>query len=220
MVTVDASARWDTDLLVRWQELAADLSLAPAHQTVARRAMAAYGEPHRHYHTKAHLVAVLAVLDELWSNGGSAPASCRAAAWFHDVVYDPRRDDNEEASARVAATELGNAAAAAQTIREVEQLVLATKTHRLVAGVAGAGELLDADLAILGAPADRYDLYAEAIRLEYGHLDDETFRRGRAALLVTLLERPQLFFTELARRRFEAGARANIERELSTLAER
>lgn len=219
-MTVDAATHWDAELLARWQQLAADLALAPAHRAVARRVMAAYGEPHRCYHTKGHLAAVLTVLDELWSGGGSAPAPCRAAAWFHDVVYDPRRDDNEEASARVAASELGIALADPHTIREVEQLVLATKTHRLVGGVPGAGELLDADLAILGAPADRYDSYAEAIRHEYGHLDDETFRKGRAAVLVTLLDRPQLYFTEPARRRFEAGARANLERELSTLVER
>jgi predicted metal-dependent HD superfamily phosphohydrolase len=220
MVTVGAPERWDADLLVRWQVLAADLTLAPGHQGVARRVMAAYGEPHRHYHTKAHLAAVLTVLDQLWSGGGSAPASSRAAAWFHDVVYDTHRDDNEEASARLAATELGNVGAASQTIRAIELLILATKTHRLAGVVPGAGELLDADLAILGAPADRYDLYADAIRQEYGHLDDESFRSGRAAVLATLLERPQLFFTEPGRRRFEAGARANLERELAALADR
>jgi predicted metal-dependent HD superfamily phosphohydrolase len=54
------------------------------------------------------------------------------------------------------------------------------------------------------------------IRAEYGHLTDEEWRRGRAAVLRALLERPALFHTPpLAGR--DRAARANMTAELSDL---
>jgi predicted metal-dependent HD superfamily phosphohydrolase len=203
-------------LLERWHGLAADLGLGPGHEEVARRLLAAYSGAERHYHTDAHLAAVLTVLDELWRGPGVVPAVARAAAWFHDAVYDPRASDNEAASARLAATELGRAGAPPEDVRDVERLILSTQTHELVE-VAGAPELLDADLAVLGASGRSYDAYAAAIRREYAHLDAEVYRVGRLAVLTGLLERRRLFVTATGRRLFEARARANLEREIAQL---
>ena len=77
--------------------------------------------------------------------------------------------------------------------------------------------LSDADLAVLAAPPDRYASYVAGVREEYAHLDEETFRRGRAQVLASFAERPALFSTDHARDRWEAAARANLASELAGL---
>jgi predicted metal-dependent HD superfamily phosphohydrolase len=78
-----------------------------------------------------------------------------------------------------------------------------------------AAAFLDADLAILGSAPARYDEYAAQIRREYAHIPAALFRSGRASLMRAFLARPRIYATEEFRERFEAQARANIERELS-----
>ena len=50
---------------------------------------ARWAEPHRRYHTTAHLHAVLSNVDTLAAQADD-PDLVRLAAWFHDAVYDPR----------------------------------------------------------------------------------------------------------------------------------
>ncbi|MPY95739.1 MAG: metal-dependent phosphohydrolase [Acidimicrobiia bacterium] len=177
--------------------------------------LAAYGEPHRRYHGTAHLEMVLRVLDELHAPGRPT-AAARAALWFHDAVYDARRGDNEAASAALARARLGALGVAADEVERIAALVEATAEHVEVP-VPGAAELLDADLSVLGAERPAYEAYVAGVRAEYGHLDDESFRRGRAAVLRRLAERPQLFRSERGRASFDASARANLAQELRRL---
>ena len=77
--------------------------------------------------------------------------------------------------------------------------------------------LCDADLAILASGPERYQVYVEAVRAEYEHVDDRTFAAGRAAVLRGLLARDPMFSTPTGRDRWEAAARANVTAELARL---
>jgi predicted metal-dependent HD superfamily phosphohydrolase len=199
------------DLLDRWIALAGAETRRLGAELVAH-----YGEPHRRYHTRDHLVAVLDLVDELAGAAADADA-VRLAAWFHDAVYDPKRDDNEERSARLARRMLADTDLPPDRIEEVARLALLTRTHAPSAGDANGQVLCDADLAILAAgPAD-YAAYAAAVREEYSFVPDEVFTAGRADVLASLLELPSLFHTPAARERFEATARHNLETELTLL---
>lgn len=178
--------------------------------------VAAYADSSRGYHDTRHLSEVLDRLDELSSNGAAYDATpVRLAAWFHDAVYDGERDA-EERSAAWAEDALAPVAPA-PVVAEVARLVRLTETHAPDDGDANGCALSDADLAILAAPRERYDEYVAAVRREYGHLPDKIFSAGRADVLRALAEKPQLFHTAYARERWEAAARANLERELATL---
>ena len=72
----------------------------PGSEQLREELLRRWGEPHRHYHDRRHLSEVLAALPD------DAPRAVRLAAWYHDAVYDPTRDDNEEASARLAREQL------------------------------------------------------------------------------------------------------------------
>jgi predicted metal-dependent HD superfamily phosphohydrolase len=55
----------------------------------------------RHYHNLTHILQVLQIIDEMRPQAEN-PAALEFAAWFHDIIYDPKAKDNEEKSAEYA----------------------------------------------------------------------------------------------------------------------
>jgi predicted metal-dependent HD superfamily phosphohydrolase len=92
-----------------------------------------------------------------------------------------------------------------------------TERHRPTADDRRGQLLSDADLAILAAPAERYDDYVRDVRKEYAAVPDDDFARGRAAVLDDLLAKDSLFHTETARDLWEERARGNVTAELARL---
>lgn len=179
-----------------------------------------YAEPHRRYHTLAHVEAVLheaGQLAEACRLDETARAVVVLAACCHDVVYGGRPGADEAASGEWGRRELAAAGVPEAATARVVALVQATGTHVAPAADVSAHVLLDADLAVLGAEPAAYDAYAAAVRAEYRHLGPAQWRRGRAAVLAGLLQRDPLYQTELARRRWEARARDNLRREMAAL---
>src|SRR5262249_17863712 len=125
-------------------------------------------------------------------------------------------NDNEERSADMARAALGELAVAPQLIDRVEQLILATKTHR-TDGDPGAEVLLDADLAILGSDPARYDWYADAIRREYAWVPESAYRPGRPRIWQQFLDRAGIYRTPPMQSAREDQARANLRREMVRL---
>lgn len=208
----------DTALHDSWRELTAAVGIEPEPAgALFGRLVDRYTEDHRAYHVLAHIRHVLATVDMLLADGCPAedPAAIRLAGWFHDAVYDPRAADNEAASARLAQDELGALGVDEDRTSRVAQLVLATSDHRPRGE--DAKVLVDADLAILAADPHTYDLYRRAIRVEYGHVEETVFRKGRAEVLEALLAREHLFSTPVMRSRGEAVARRNLRLELDDL---
>ena len=178
-----------------------------------------WSEPHRHYHTLDHLATVLRIISDHAATA-SDPAAVTLAAWFHDAVYDPRRVDNEEASALLAEANLPVLQAPPDLVAEVARLVRLTASHDPTAGDRNGSLITDADLAILAADPDTYWRYTGAIRREYAHVPDAAFAAGRAAVLRNLLDLPVLFHTPALRARWEDAARHNITSELAELRDR
>lgn len=197
-------------LIDRWRTALRDAGCPSASVDGAGEALLdRWREPHRRYHTVAHLTAMLSIVE-------SATAPVRLAVWYHDAVYDPRAagDANERASAALASTELTTLGLPAPVVAEVHRLVLLTATHAAEPGDDNGALLCDADLAILASPPAEYDVYAAAVREEYAHVPDEAFRAGRAAVLSHLLALPTLYRLHTE---WEEPARANVARELAVL---
>ena len=179
----------------------------------AENLLARWSEPQRRYHTVEHLTAVLDRVDVL-EEYADDPAAVRLAVWFHDAVYLPERDTNEERSARLAERALPELGI---DPGEVARLVRLTVTHDPADDDRDGQVLCDADLAVLASPAPGYAAYAAAVREEYGFVPDEAFRAGRAAVLRQLLDLPRLFRTPYGAREWEEAARGNLREELATL---
>ena len=198
-----------------WARLVGD---SPTSRTEWAAVVAAWSEPHRRYHDLAHLAAVLGLVDALAPAADDADA-VRLAAWYHDVVYDPRSAENEARSAGRARAGL-RGLVDDERLAEVERLVLLTAGHDPGPDDANGAVLCDADLAVLAAPPEAYAAYASAVRAEYGHLSDADFTAGRIAVLEHLLALPALYRLPEADERWTATARANLTAELGLLRER
>ncbi|MGH7753799.1 MAG: HD domain-containing protein [Gemmatimonadales bacterium] len=205
-----------SDLLLAWRDALPVSAPESAASRVGDDLLTRWGEAHRHYHTVAHLSAVLRIIDD-YSDRAADAGAVKLAAWFHDAIYDPQRVDNEEASALLAEATLPDLGVDAARLAEVARLIRLTASHDPLPGDRNGGLLTDADLAILAAEPQVYRAYTLAIRREYAHIPDDAFEAGRAAVLHNLLALPRMFHTPVLRDRWEEAARHNISWELSAL---
>jgi predicted metal-dependent HD superfamily phosphohydrolase len=174
-----------------------------------------YSENGRFYHNLIHIEAVLNHIQPCLSQAEN-PVTLQLAAWFHDVIYDAQRHDNEAQSALFAREFLAKLGFSGDEISEVERLIMLTVGHETSFSDLDGHILLDADLAILAAEPAQYDAYAQAIRQEYVHVPDEAYLVGRGQVLKRLGERPFLYHLP-EHQNWEAKARENMQREWTGL---
>ncbi len=201
----------------RWDGLWPPLGCRPPSAEYYVELVDYYREPGRAYHNLLHLSACLRQLDTV-AHQLRAPAEIEVALWCHDVIYDPRRQDNEAASAAWANDLLITAHAAPALITRISELILLTR-HNQSPLDGDAALLLDIDLAILGAPQPRFDEYERQIRQEYHWVSWPTYCTRRRAVLQTFLDRPTIYQTTIFQEQFESAARANLARSLALLAQ-
>ena len=196
-----------------WRDLGAETVDPSLHGTL----LACWREPHRHYHTEQHLRECLEQLDAA-RDDAERPAEVALALWFHDAIYDPQAVDNERRSAEWARQSVLRAGLPDAVAQRIASLVLATQHGAISPGPDPDAELLlDIDLSILGAPPVRFDEYERQVRAEYAHLDEASWRAGRARVLQAFLNRPRLYATERFHAAREAQARANLAQSLGRL---
>lgn len=175
-----------------------------------------YSEPGRHYHNLRHVAEMLRLLGQFEADAEDYTA-VRFAAWFHDAVYDTRKQTNEEESAALAERALGELGVPPRTAALTRRLILATKGHEAAGDLPDLGLFLDADLSILGAEEETYTAYSEAIRREYAWVPEAAYRAGRLKVLTSFLRRERLYYTDPLAERLEATARRNLSNEISAL---
>ncbi|MDO8799673.1 phosphohydrolase [Phenylobacterium sp.] len=179
---------------------------------------AAYAQPHRRYHTRTHIEQCLALLDQVPDLMDSERQVLTYAIWWHDAVYDPTASDNEAKSAEMAKRDLRDLDVSLHAREEVARLIRLTAGH-LVEEEDRLGEILvSIDLAILAAAPLDYDAYAHQVREEYAHVPDAAWRAGRAKVMQHFLDAPVIYPDPAFRALFEDVARANIAREIASLA--
>ncbi|WP_201548085.1 hypothetical protein [Psychrobacter sp. Pi2-1] len=180
-----------------------------------------YGELQRAYHTLNHIEQLLVQFENI-KHYLAEPHITALALYYHDVIYDPTRSDNELKSADFATDALSPYLSPEQC-RQIHALIMMTANHKIDTLVDSdkyndAAYLLDMDLSILGAPWPTYRQYAKAIRQEYAHVADDSYRDGRTAVLQGLLAHPKLYLTDHYCNQLETQARDNIKYELASLA--
>ncbi len=199
----------------RFIALARRLGATADPAAVAENLLHRWAEPARTYHSLRHLADCLAQLD-------AAPADAverdlvETALWFHDAVYDPRKNDNEDRSAELARERLAELGVAATQADMVTTLVLLTRHSERPEDPEGR-LVCDIDLSILGRPSDEFDRYDREIRAEYRWVPEAHYRRERAAVLRGFLARVPLYLTPHFRARYEQLARINLGRAISRL---
>ncbi len=200
--------------LNRWQQLCQTLGIVATHaiEREFERLGAAYGEPHRVYHTAQHINECLDLLDDL--EGIVRPQKLSALAmalWYHDMVYHPTANNNEQQSAAEAVIFLRANNVDIVQIEAITALIMTTR-HFVEPGEMPtlAQWMVDIDLGILGAAADRFLQYERQIRQEYSWLAADVYCGKRRQVLTEFLQRPRLYHSTLFYDRFEKLARKNL----------
>ena len=193
-------------LLTRWN------AVLPGHDALFLDLLDRWGEEHRKYHGRTHLLAVLEALD-LLTDPADPHRTVLLAAWFHDAVYRGIAGQDEEESARLAEERLAHAGLPAAEVDEVARLVRMTADHQPEAGDGAAALLSDADLSVLGGDPAAYARYLAAVRQDFAHIGDDDFAAGRAAVVRQLLKLDPLFHTQRGRELWLDAARRNLQSE-------
>lgn len=175
----------------------------------------AYEAKGRYYHKLAHLEHLYRQLQEIkplindWN-------TVLFSLYYHDIVYDATKGDNEEQSAVIAEKRMKTLGISESEIESCRQQILATKSHA-VAVENDTNLFTDADLSILGSPWDTYHLYARNVRNEYKVYPDFLYNPGRKKVLNHFLEMDRIFKTEVFFEKFELQARGNLQKEAESL---
>ena len=174
-----------------------------------------YQNRERHYHTLTHLGNMLEALQ---------PVKERIAGWdmvlfalfYHDIIYNVIRKDNEEKSAVFAAKRLQSISVPAAAIQSCTMKIEATKNH-----APGPDDdtdyFTDADLVVLGQEWPVYADYCKRIRKEYAVYPDIIYYPGRKKVLQHFLKMERIYKTAYFFANFEKQAKQNLQRELEQL---
>ncbi len=183
--------------------------------TYWKQVFTSYTEPHRCYHTLAHLNHLL---NELTGAGAHIinRDALLFALYYHDIIYEPMRGDNEERSALMAKNAMEQLAVPDSIINTT--CIRATRSHALNDDP-DINYFTDADLSVLGQAPVVYKTYCEGIRKEYGIYPDVFYQRGRKNVLSAFIQRSQIFNTAFFYNKYETQARINIAAEIAAINE-
>ena len=196
------------DLRKRFSALWGRLDASGNPDKVLAELIGRYQEPHRSYHTVAHLEFGLSQFD-LISGLAMHPDRVEFSYFFHDNVYIIGAADNEEQSAHLAREVLKKAQVPVVVQLHVVAHIMTTKPGEK-ANSPDQQVMADIDLAILGQSRDVFVEYERQVRQEYASVPEEVFWEARKGILQGFLNRPSIFSTSHFREIYEAQARENL----------
>jgi predicted metal-dependent HD superfamily phosphohydrolase len=174
-----------------------------------------YNSRKRHYHTLTHLEKLIEQL-QACKTGIADWHTVLFSVFYHDIVYNALKGDNEEKSAELAVKRLAQVDFPEDKIDTCKEMILATKAHTISPN-ADTNLFTDADLSILGQPPETYKQYCLKIRKEYSTYPDIVYKPGRKKVLAHFLAMDRIYKTGTFFGKDEKQARENLQRELSQL---
>lgn len=175
-----------------------------------------YEEPSRAYHNLEHIHNMLEKLTES-ERFAENPHRIFLAIWFHDIVYDATRTDNELKSAEFWVRKM-TPYLPEEPLQWGKRAILATIDH-FPNSDSDIQLLLDLDLSNLGAPWEIFQRNSNKIRQEYIHVSEDEFRKNCKAFLIKMLKRSRLYGTDYWHHLLENQAKTNIQKAIECLAE-
>ncbi len=178
--------------------------------SIHKRLVNAYREPQRRYHTLAHIEHCLGMFDRCKSLVRN-PNALEIAVWFHDVIFEPGKRDNESLSAKLY-QDLSAGIHEPEMRQLVDRLIMATLHDGTSLDDSDASYMVDIDLSSFGLSWDEFLLDSQHLREENPHLSDADYYRHQRGFQSGLLTRPRFYYSEFFYQRYEQQARANLAR--------
>ncbi len=177
--------------------------------------VSAYSQKKRYYHNLNHLDYMLRLAEENRDELEDWDV-VSFSIFYHDIVYNVKRQKNEERSAEIAAEKLSLLGLEPKRIERCKEQILATKHHKF-SDDSDTSYLIDFDLAILGDTFEKYSIYAQNVRKEYSIYPDIFYIKGRKKVVRSFLDSERIFRTKRFFELREKKARDNLRKELEIL---
>lgn len=174
-----------------------------------------YTHKKRHYHTLSHLDNLLTQLTEVKVKIESWE-SILFSMFYHDIIYNALKSDNEEKSAELAQKRMMQISVPDHIINTCKTQIIATKKH-LAYPESDTNYFTDADLSILGQSLENYNSYSQNVRKEYSVYPDLIYNPGRKKVLEHFIKMERIFKTDYFYHKFESQAKLNLQFELEQL---
>lgn len=131
-----------------------------------------YNEPHRFYHNMSHIEAIVnsAVNKNILSN------ELFLAIIFHDIIYNPKANDNEEKSVELYYKYFKN--------EEIAEAIMETKTHNPKTTL--GKQLCELDLEVINSDFETFIDFENKIFKEYQWVDYSVYKEKRIEVLEKL----------------------------------
>jgi predicted metal-dependent HD superfamily phosphohydrolase len=172
----------------------------------------AYTHQKRYYHSLTHLGNLLNELEVVkheiqdWN-------SVLFALYYHDIVYNTLKSNNEEKSAELGEKRMLELGINLKLLEGTKEIILATKSHS-TSKIHDVNLFTDADLSVLGYDWIEYEIYFKQIRKEYSIYPDILYTPGRKKVLMHFLAMNRIYKTDYFYQKYEMIARDNLKKEL------
>lgn len=128
-----------------------------------------YNETHRYWHNLDHIKNMINDA----KNRNILSDDLFLAIFFHDIIYNPKANNNEELSAELLCRYVDN--------RQIKQAILDTKTHKPTSEL--SRQLRDLDLSVLWSDYETFIDFENKIFKEYQFVDYNTYKEKRLEIL-------------------------------------
>lgn len=192
------------------------LAGAPDDSTaIHQRLIDGYNESQRHYHDLEHIEHCLRMFDACRPKL-EQPDAVELSVWFHDVVFEPGRCDNERLSADLYLQYTENVHSPEMRAL-VDRLIMSTLHNGDALTDADAAYMIDIDLSSFGLPWSEFLRDSDDLRLENSSLSDAEYYEKSTGFQNCLLARDRFFRTDFFAERYETRARENLAKYFDEL---
>jgi predicted metal-dependent HD superfamily phosphohydrolase len=174
-----------------------------------------YTKKKRHYHTLSHIENLWKQLEIVKENIEDWD-TVLFTLFYHDVIYNALKKDNEEQSALLAEKRMIQLGISATSIDKCKKQIIATKQH-LKNTDSDTNYFIDADLSILGTNWEIYFKYLNDVRKEYSIYPNLIYKPGRKKVLEHFLGMERIYKTDYFFNNFEGQAKLNMQKEIDLL---
>ena len=179
-----------------------------------------YSSNRRGYHNFNHIFYMVKLWDRYKDRLGKRD-EIFISILYHDIVYNSKRSDNEERSAKYFIKHClkYNFKFSHKQIKFIGDAILATKHNESVKHFYENDNdikyFLDFDLYVLSAEENVYEAYRQGVRKEYKIYPDFLYKPGRKKVLESFLQRDRIYLTDDIKTKRENFARNNLQNEIN-----
>lgn len=177
-------------------------------QNIHQQLIQAYNKPGRFYHTLKHIECCLGFLEDI-KDIANNPDALALSIWFHDAIYEPGANDNEQRSADWFMDETQNIFD--DGLRDIVYAhIMATLHLNEEVKDHDSRLMIDIDLSSFGMPWPTFLRDSENVRKESPQLTDAEFYPKQCEFSQGLLKKSRFFQSDYFYKHYEAQARQNL----------